>query len=54
MKNTKKKDEIQIPIERHEPKTEYITFNQLVKELTGIPFDKFYKDYSTHGDKVND
>ncbi|CAB4126751.1 hypothetical protein UFOVP260_60 [uncultured Caudovirales phage] len=27
----------------------YITFGELVKELTGIPFDEVYKDFLIHG-----
>jgi len=27
----------------------YITFGELVKELTGVPFEEMYKDYLIHG-----
>jgi hypothetical protein len=27
----------------------YITFGELVKELTGVPFDEVYKDFLIHG-----
>jgi len=27
-----------------------ITFSELVKELTGVPFDVIYKDYTSQGE----
>ncbi len=29
----------------------YITFSELVKELTGATFEEVYKDYLIHGEK---
>jgi len=47
-------DTEETPISEHEFKMgeemSYITFGELVKELTGVPFDKVYKDFLVHGE----